>query len=88
MEESANKTTNPEVKKWFADSKKTLTAKASRAGQAYAAEVVLSHTESGACVDSELMLLWWDHYYLARWQVNLLTGRFQRGPARESPRWS
>jgi uncharacterized protein (TIGR03790 family) len=32
----------------------------------------LAHAESHACVDSELMLLWWDKYELRRWQVNLL----------------
>jgi uncharacterized protein (TIGR03790 family) len=32
----------------------------------------LAHAESHACVDSELMLLWWDNYELRRWQVNLL----------------
>jgi uncharacterized protein (TIGR03790 family) len=31
----------------------------------------LQHDESQACVDSELMLLWWDKYELRRWQVNL-----------------
>lgn len=31
----------------------------------------LSHSESHAAVDSELMLLWWDKYELRRWQVNL-----------------
>src|SRR5207237_529136 len=31
----------------------------------------LNHSESHACVDSELMLLWWDDYELRRWQVNL-----------------
>lgn len=31
----------------------------------------LSHAESQAAVDSELMLLWWDKYELRRWQVNL-----------------
>src|SRR5205085_12677690 len=31
-----------------------------------------SHAESQACVDSELMLLWWDRYELRKWQVNLL----------------
>lgn len=35
----------------------------------------LSHAESQACVDSELMLLWWDDYELRRWQVNLLNWR-------------
>jgi uncharacterized protein (TIGR03790 family) len=31
----------------------------------------LNHAESQASVDSELMLLWWDRYELARWQANL-----------------
>jgi uncharacterized protein (TIGR03790 family) len=31
----------------------------------------LSHAESHAAVDSELMLLWWDKYELRRWQMNL-----------------
>jgi uncharacterized protein (TIGR03790 family) len=31
----------------------------------------LSHAESQAAVDSELMLLWWDQYELRRWQINL-----------------
>lgn len=31
----------------------------------------LSHAESQAAVDSELMLLWWDKYELRRWQANL-----------------
>jgi uncharacterized protein (TIGR03790 family) len=30
----------------------------------------LSHAESHAAVDSELMLLWWDKYELRRWQAN------------------
>ncbi len=32
----------------------------------------LAHAESEAAVDSELSLLWWDHYELRRWQLNLL----------------
>src|SRR5205807_483307 len=32
----------------------------------------LSHAETEACVDSELMLLWWDTYPLYRWQLNTL----------------
>src|SRR5262249_9848760 len=32
----------------------------------------LSHAETEACVDSELMLLWWGTYPLYRWQPNLL----------------
>ena len=33
-------------------------------------EMTLSHQESNACVDSELMLLWWTDYPLARWVPN------------------
>jgi uncharacterized protein (TIGR03790 family) len=32
----------------------------------------LSYAESEASVDSELMLLWWGHYDLRRWQMNPL----------------
>jgi uncharacterized protein (TIGR03790 family) len=32
----------------------------------------VSHAESEAAVDSELSLLWWEHYELRRWQLNLL----------------
>lgn len=32
----------------------------------------LAHAESQACVDSELMLLWWDNYELRRWVTNPL----------------
>src|SRR6267142_2068289 len=32
----------------------------------------LAYEESQACVDSELSLMWWDHYELRRWQLNLL----------------
>jgi uncharacterized protein (TIGR03790 family) len=34
------------------------------------------HLESQASVDSELMLLWWDNYPLARWVVNPLYWQF------------
>jgi uncharacterized protein (TIGR03790 family) len=33
---------------------------------------ILSHPESHACVDSELMLLWWKSYSLDRWVLNPL----------------
>jgi uncharacterized protein (TIGR03790 family) len=33
---------------------------------------LVTHAESEAAVDSELSLLWWDHYELRRWQLNLL----------------
>jgi len=39
----------------------------------------LSHAESHAAVDSELMLLWWDRYELRRWQLNPL---YFQAPAR------
>lgn len=35
-------------------------------------ERVLTHAESHACVDSELMLLWWTPYPLVRWVANPL----------------
>ena len=35
-------------------------------------EKILSHSESHACVDSELMLLWWPKYPLERWVMNPL----------------
>jgi uncharacterized protein (TIGR03790 family) len=35
-------------------------------------ERVLTHAESNACVDSELMLLWWTQYPLVRWVANPL----------------
>ncbi len=35
-------------------------------------ERILTHAESNACVDSELMLLWWENYKLVRWVSNPL----------------
>lgn len=37
---------------------------------------VLMHVESQASVDSELMLLWWEGYPLARWMMNPLYWQF------------
>jgi len=37
-----------------------------------AREKMLTHAESQACVDSELMLLWWPKYKLERWVANPL----------------
>jgi uncharacterized protein (TIGR03790 family) len=45
----------------------------------------LSHSESQACVDSELMLLWWDKYGLRRWQVNLLYFQIPEKARAEKP---
>jgi uncharacterized protein (TIGR03790 family) len=36
----------------------------------------LTQAESGASVDSELMLLWWNNYPLARWMLNPLYWQF------------
>jgi uncharacterized protein (TIGR03790 family) len=47
--------------------------------------VILSHLDSGASVDSELMLLWWPSYPLARWVVNPLYWRASDGYRKKSP---
>jgi uncharacterized protein (TIGR03790 family) len=47
----------------------TLRADVNRLGTR---EQELSHPESAACVDSELMLLWWPKYKLERWVPNPL----------------
>jgi uncharacterized protein (TIGR03790 family) len=46
---------------------------------------LLSHAESHACVDSELMLLWWDDYELRRWQMNLLYFRVPESARAKKP---
>jgi uncharacterized protein (TIGR03790 family) len=46
---------------------------------------ILSHAESHACVDSELMLLWWDKYPLDRWVMNPLYVRAADGSRNGSP---
>jgi uncharacterized protein (TIGR03790 family) len=43
-----------------------------RVGELEKRERTLAHAESHACVDSELMLLWWDKYPLDRWVMNPL----------------
>jgi uncharacterized protein (TIGR03790 family) len=45
----------------------------------------LSHAETVACVDSELMLLWWDDYPLHRWQPNLLNFRVSEAARNSKP---
>ncbi len=45
----------------------------------------LSHHETTAAVDSELMLLWWDRYPLYRWQVNLLYWQIPENERRGKP---
>jgi uncharacterized protein (TIGR03790 family) len=54
-----------EGRKWLQAAKLKLKALEQRQRQ-------LSHHETTAAVDSELMLLWWDRYPLYRWQVNFL----------------
>jgi uncharacterized protein (TIGR03790 family) len=48
-------------------------------------EVTLSHDQSHAAVDSELMHLWWPAYRLARWQVNPLNWQFPEARRRGAP---
>jgi uncharacterized protein (TIGR03790 family) len=45
----------------------------------------LSHQETVACVDSELMLLWWDGYDLYKWQPNLLNFRVSEQDRTKKP---
>jgi uncharacterized protein (TIGR03790 family) len=45
----------------------------------------LAHAESHACVDSELMLLWWDDYELRRWQINPLYYRVPESARAKKP---
>lgn len=46
---------------------------------------VFSQSESTACVDSELMLLWWPDYPLSRWVFNPLYWQVPEHRRRESP---
>ncbi len=45
----------------------------------------LSHNESYAAVDSELMLLWWDRYPLDRWVTNPLNWQVPVNPRSTNP---
>ena len=47
--------------------------------------MILSHQESTAAVDSELMLLWFPPYPLARWQPNPLHWQFPAEKRKPSP---
>ena len=47
-------------------------------------ERALSHAESHACVDSELMLLWWEKYPLDRWVANPLYMQASEGYRKRS----
>src|SRR5262245_41105057 len=48
-------------------------------------ERILSHAESNACVDSELMLLWWGKYPLVRWVANPLYMQASEGYRKSAP---
>lgn len=48
--------------------------------------MILAHQESTAAVDSELMLLWFPPYPLARWQPNPLHWQYPTGRRKPSPR--
>jgi uncharacterized protein (TIGR03790 family) len=52
--------------------KKELEAAKTDVARFQAAERLYTHAESHACVDSELMLLWWPKYKLERWVPNPL----------------
>ena len=45
----------------------------------------LSHAESHAALDNELMLLWWDKYELRRFQLNLLHFQVPESKRKEKP---
>jgi uncharacterized protein (TIGR03790 family) len=45
----------------------------------------LSHAETLAAVDSELMLLWWEDYELYKWQPNLLNFRVPDAERKKKP---
>lgn len=48
-------------------------------------EIKLSHDQSRAAVDSELMQLWWPKYELARWQPNPLHWQFPKEKREKVP---
>jgi len=73
-----------ELKKGKAEPAELLAA-ARRVNELESRRIVLSHQESGASVDSELMLLWWPKYPLARWVMNPLYWRASEGYRKASP---
>lgn len=54
-------------------------------GRLMALERILSHAESLACVDSELMLVWWPKYELVRWVPNPLNFQASEGYRKRNP---
>lgn len=67
-----------------ADPKELAAAKGALRGLE-ARERALAHAESNASVDSELMLLWWDGYPLARWVANPMYFQSSERYRKESP---
>jgi uncharacterized protein (TIGR03790 family) len=62
-----------------------LLAAAKKANELEARRIILSYHESAAGVDSELMLLWWPKYPLARWVMNPLYWRASEGYRKATP---
>src|SRR5262245_52770963 len=64
---------------------KALDAAQRKVGELEDRQRRLSHAESVASVDSELMLLWWDNYPLYRWILNPLYWQFPEQGRRQLP---
>ncbi|MBN9122441.1 MAG: TIGR03790 family protein [Planctomycetes bacterium] len=64
---------------------KELTAAQRELNALQAKERVLTHAESQASVDSELMLLWWEKYPLVRWVGNPLSTRVTDSYRKDKP---
>jgi uncharacterized protein (TIGR03790 family) len=65
--------------------KKDVAAARAEVEKLQARERVLSHAESHASVDSELMLLWWPKYPLERWVPNPLYFQASEGYRKRNP---
>jgi uncharacterized protein (TIGR03790 family) len=65
--------------------KKELDAARREVEQLQRRERVLTHAESQASVDSELMVLWWENYPLVRWVSNPLYMQASEGYRKSKP---
>ena len=72
----AHKATVAELQKAEKPDKVLIAAAQAKVRETSARVGKLTHSESHACVDSELMLLWWPEYPLDRWVPNPLNWRF------------
>lgn len=61
-----------EIKAFVRANKDVLTRQQQELERLNRRRAIPAHAESHACVDSELMLLWWNKYELRRWVVNPL----------------